>query len=368
MRMPSNRLVLSGLMLCLLLTFSSCNFNSGNGEVIEIRGETMGSYYIVKYIPESDSIPKEEVADQIQSVLVWVNSIFNHYDPESVISNFNKKRDLKWVDVGEKFIFVLDMNQMMSEKSEGAFDPTVLPLTRAWGFAGDYRGKPEKRELKDAEIKEIMKSVGLDKIEIDRKGNRIRKKVPGVELEFSASVPGLAADDISWAMTNVVKTKNFMIDVGGEMHIKGTNHGKPWKIAIEAPVENNDQRLAQKVLELSDTHVATSGNYRNYIESSGEKLGHVLDARTGKPAPSDILSVTVLDDHGAFNADLWSTTLMSLGVRRAYFLAEQSQLAAFFVYKVTGLDGKESIKTRETSRMSLYGKSSILNKIEDVMK
>lgn len=354
-------------LLAAALFLVSCNFSGSGGDVIEIRGETMGSYYVVKYIAEKDSLPSEGAAEAISGVLVWINEQFNHYDPESTLSKFNKKKDLDWYQVDEKFLFVLRLNKDMSEASEGSFDPAILALTRAWGFAGDYRGKSEKRVLADSEVKELLKNVGLDKIEIDTENKRIRKKVPGVELDFSASVPGLAADDLSWCLENVVKTKNFMVDIGGEMHIKGTNNGNPWKIAIEAPHEGSD-RVVQKILKLSDINLATSGNYRNYIESDGKKLSHILDAKTGKPAPSDILSVTVLDKYGAFNADLWSTTLMTLGIRRAYFLAEQRGIPAYFIYEIQGADGVGHVKVRETSRMKEYLEGSILESLQEAVK
>lgn len=354
------------LSLALVLLFTSCM--GGGGEVVEIRGQTMGSYYVVKYIPNKNSLSKKEAASQVESVLTWVNGFFNHYSPTSTLSKFNLKRDTEWMEVDEKFIFVLQMNKDMSEKVEGSFDPTIFPVARAYGFTGDFRGKSEKRVPSDEEIAKLMKSVGISKIEIDEKGGRIRKLDPNVELEFSASVPGLAADDISWALKNVIRSDNFLIDVGGEMHIEGTNNGSPWKVAIEAPRED-DERIVDRIIELSDVHLATSGNYRNYIKSEGKRLGHILDAKTGKPAPSDILSVTVLNKHGAFNADLWSTALMSIGIRKAYFLAEKFLVPAYFIFEVENPDGTKEVKVRETSAMKAYTNSEgVLGKLEELLK
>ncbi len=353
-------------LLTLAVLISSCM--KGGGEVVEIRGQTMGSYYLIKYIPGEGSIPKEEAAKKIEGVLTWVNGFFNHYNPESTLSQFNLKRDTEWMEVDEKFIFVLSMNKDMSERVEGAFDPTIFPIVRAYGFAGDHRGKSEKRIPSDDEIAKLLKSVGISKIEIDEKGKRVRKLDPNLEMEFGASVPGLAADDISWTLKNVIKSKDFLIDVGGEMHIEGTHNGSPWRVAIEAPQEGNE-RVIERIIEITDVNLATSGNYRNFIKNEGKRLGHILDARTGKSAPSDILSVTVLDKHGAFNADLWSTALMSIGIRNAYFLAEKFLVPAYFIYEVESPDGTKQIKTRQTSAMKAYTNSeTILGKLEELVK
>lgn len=354
------------LVLSLATLLASCN--GGGGEIVEIRGQTMGSYYLVKYIPGKDSVSKEVAAEKIENVLTWVNSFFNHYSPTSTLSKFNLKRDKEWMEVDEKFIFVLSMNKMMYERVEGAFDPTIFPVVRAYGFSGDFRGKSEKRIPTDKELETLMKSVGMDKIEIDEKNKRIRKLDPNVELEFAASVPGLAADDISWTLKNVVKTKDFLIDVGGEMHIEGTHNGSPWRVAIESPQEGNE-RVVDRIIEVTDVNLATSGNYRNYIKSEGKRLGHILDAKTGKPAPSDVLSVTVLNTHGAFNADLWSTALMAIGIRNAYFLAEKFLVPAYFIYEVENPDGTKQVKTRQTSAMKAYTNSeSVLGKLEELVK
>lgn len=353
------------LLLCLATFFTAC---TDRGELVEIRGQTMGSYYLVKYIPSKESPSKEVAAERVESVLTWVNSFFNHYSPSSTLSKFNLKRDTEWMEVDEKFIFVLEMNKEISEKVEGSFDPTIFPVARAYGFSGDFRGKTEKRIPSDKEISKLMESVGISKIEIDKENNRIRKLDPNLELEFAASVPGLAADDISWTLKNVIKSKDFLIDVGGEMHIEGTHNGSPWRVAIESPQEGQE-RVVDRILELTDVNLATSGNYRNYIKSEGKRLGHILDAKTGKPAPSDILSVTVLNKFGAFNADLWSTALMSIGIRKAYFLAEKYLIPAYFIFEVESPDGTKEIKTRQTSAMKAYTNSEgVLGKLEELVK
>jgi thiamine biosynthesis lipoprotein len=120
-----------------------------------------------------------------------------------------------------------------------------------------------------------------------------------------------------------------MIEIGGEIKTKGTNQSNtPWKIGIESPDPTG--RTVQKIVDLNNLSLATSGNYRNYFEKDGVRYSHILSPETLKPVTHKTASVSVVHgDCGA--ADGWATALLALPPKEALNVAEQYKIAAFFI-------------------------------------
>src|SRR5690606_8662737 len=120
-----------------------------------------------------------------------------------------------------------------------------------------------------------------------------------------------------------------LVEATGELKARGRKpDGSPWRIAIEAP--RDDQRVAQKILELDGLGVSTSGDYRNYFEENGRRYSHTLDPRTSAPIAHRLAAVNVLHPK-ALLADGLSTLLMVLGPEEGVRWAERQGIAAFFV-------------------------------------
>ncbi|HEX8061468.1 MAG TPA: FAD:protein FMN transferase, partial [Cyclobacteriaceae bacterium] len=242
------------------------------------------------------------------------------YDPTSEISVFNKSKN----GTGFTFFESLTVAKEVYGASGGAFDPTVMPLVNAWGF-----GPQKKGDLPDsAKIDSIRSFVGFDKIRFNN--DSVWKSDPRTQLDFGGIGQGYGADVIA----NFLASKgveNMFVELGGEGLAIGHNleTGKSWRIAVLDP-ENTDE--FKVYVSLKDRSFTTSGNYYNYREVNGQRFAHTIDPKTGYPAETSILSVTVFAKD-CTTADAWDTALMAMGHRKAIeVLKDHPELDAFIVY------------------------------------
>ena len=221
--------------------------------------------------------------------------------------------------------------------TDGAFDITVGPLVNLWGFGpGDSIAEPPS----DAEIRALLDSVGHQHLQADCEQPALRKALPGLVLDMSAFGKGYAADAVGDQL-DAKGYANYLVEVGGELRVRGHNaRGEKWAIGIEAPLV--DQRRPYAVVRLTDTAVATSGDYRNYFEADGTRYSHTIDTRTGRPITHSLASVTVVDPRG-YRADALATALLVLGPEQGMQLATRENLAVLFLLRgESGFDEQAS--------------------------
>jgi thiamine biosynthesis lipoprotein len=158
----------------------------------------------------------------------------------------------------------------------------------------------------------------------------LSKRVTGVSLEFSSIAKGYGVDLAADALDEL-GIKNFMLEVGGELQLRGHSpRGDAWRIAIERPEQGRGS--FQTAVNVSNVGVATSGDYRNYFEHEGQRYSHIIDPRTGYPVQHDLVSVTVIHPSTAL-ADAWATALCVLGTDKALELSERLGLAVYLVHR-----------------------------------
>ena len=176
---------------------------------------------------------------------------------------------------------------------------------------------------------EALSRVGLAHLDWKSETRMLAKQVPGLALDFSSLAKGYAVDLGADALENL-NIPRFMLEVGGEVRVEGSSpRGDAWRIAIERP-EPGSRGSMQAALLVSDTAIATSGDYRNFFEQGGRRYSHLIDPRNGYPVQHDVVSVTVV--HGsAMMADAWATALTVLGSEEAMALAESRQLAVYLL-------------------------------------
>lgn len=189
-------------------------------------------------------------------------------------------------------------------------------------------------------------------IELDASRRTVRKHRWDVECDLSSIAPGYAADRIAEQLDRW-RLAGFLIDVGGELVARGRNvQGSPWRVAVERPEPEGGGGFAGLV-ELDGLAIATSGDYRNFREVDGERVGHVLDPRTGRPVRHGLASVTVVDTL-AVRADGLATALMVLGPDEGLALAHRLKLAALFILRTP--DGR--FEHRSTREFDMLAKAS----------
>jgi thiamine biosynthesis lipoprotein len=178
----------------------------------------------------------------------------------------------------------------------------------------------------DEQINTALTEIGYQHVRLA--DDRLSKTQP-LRLDLSAVAKGYAVDQIA-DMLEMLALPDYLVEVGGEMRLSGSNpKGQPWRIAVEQP---SLIPQVQQVIEVADTSMATSGDYRNYFESDGVRYSHSIDPRTGRPVSHGLASVTVLAATCA-EADAWATALTILGEEQGMLLAEQLELAVYMLVK-----------------------------------
>ena len=294
-----------GTLLFLLL--SSCSNETATPESVRLKGVTMGTTYSMTIPVLPEGIEPETVKVGVEQLLVAINQSMSTYIINSELSQLNQSKSIDWVNLSDQLYTVIDQAQMISSRSNGAFDITVAPLVNLWGFG------PEKsignKPSEDA-IQQRLQQIGYQKIELRQSPRAIKKIDSAIEIDLSALAKGYGVDQIANYLASL-GIEDYMVEIGGEIHLNGKNgHGTPWRIAIEKPAA--DQRSIQRVLLLESGAIATSGDYRNYFEKDGKRYSHTIDPRTGRPITHTLASVSVIAE-STMKADGWATALMVLG-------------------------------------------------------
>ncbi|SER36044.1 FAD:protein FMN transferase [Neolewinella agarilytica] len=317
-------LLLLGLVLCTCDRASVSSAVAGQAEqpLHILEGAAMGTYYRVTYL--GDTIPA--LKNSLDSLLDAYNQELSAWVPGSKINAFNESESGISLAGTEHFIPNLTLARAISEKTGGAYDPTVGPLVKYWGF-----GTAEKRTDADgdpAEIARLLKLVGIEKLQLD--GEFLRKP-PGVELNLNASAKGYGVDLLSQLLSQRGRP-DHLIDIGGEMRGGGQKNGRPWNVAIRLPDENRAKVASAGTLPLSGGRaIATSGNYLDYYKVEGKTLSHTIDPRTGKVERNRLLSASVLAPDCA-TADAYATACLVLGPEEALELINtQPELEGYFI-------------------------------------
>lgn len=294
---------------------------------VSFGGEAQGTTFQVTYLsPDSISYQAET-----EALLDDIDRSLSLYRPGSLINRFNESR--RGVIMDRFFRQVIEKALEVSRQSEGAFDVTVKPLVDAWGF-----GVERHSYVPDSSyIEELLEYVGYRLLEI--KGDSLLKKLPEVQVDLNGIAQGYTLDVLG-AFLESKHIGNYLVEVGGEIRAKGHNRkGIPWRIGIERPpegggrpVEGGPWQPLQQIISISGKGVSTSGNYRKFFESGGKHYAHTIDPRTGYPAPSGLVSVTVVAPDG-ITADAWDNALMVWGVDTSLErLKDHPALQAYFVY------------------------------------
>jgi thiamine biosynthesis lipoprotein len=291
---------------------------------VTITGKTMGTYYSVKVV--GTDVDQESLKIQIDELLKEVNNVFSTYIDTSELSLLNKNRSMSSVKITPVLAEVLKLSKSIYNESRGAFDVTVGPLVNLWGFGPDKKRKKPSSEL----ISKTLNSVGSKHFEISN--NTVTKSKNNIYIDLSAIAKGQGVDDVSLILSSL-GYKAFLVEIGGEVRAKGHKpDGSIWRIGIEKPSEKLGQAI-QKVIELDNMSIATSGGYRNYLKYGDKIFSHTIDPKTGNPVNHKLVSVSVLNPSCAV-ADAWATAFMVLGVEKGLEIANRLGLKAYFLVKV----------------------------------
>ena len=288
----------------------------------------MGTTFSVTVVGEPLAIDAtEHLGAAIDDLLASLDAMMSTYDSGSEVSRFNAFTSSDWFPVSPATATVFLWAKEISEVTGGAFDVTVGPLVDAWGFGPPG---PQPTSPSDADIARLLTTVGFAQIEIDEAIPAIRKTHVGVRSDLSAVAKGYAVDRVA-DLLDAGGYDAYLIEIGGEIRTRGRRAGgQPWRVGIEQPTDGPSS--LQRVIELSDAALATSGDYRNYIERDGMRISHTIDPRTGRPITHALASVSVIDAL-CVRADALATALEVLGPDEACALASEHGWAALLIIR-----------------------------------
>jgi FAD:protein FMN transferase len=303
---------------------SACD-TSPKRNFVYLEGFTQGTSYHIAYNSPDSILYKKE----IQKILEDIDNSMSTYNPASVISRINNNEGN--VEPDRYFISVFNRAAEISAKTGGAFDITVGPLVNAWGF-----GFKEMDNITPVLIDSILRFTGWEMVRLEN--NTVVKDHPGIMLDMNAIAKGYTVDVIAEFLDEKGVT-DYMIEVGGEIRLKGTNRNDQlWRIGVDKPVDDPAaiERELQEVLHLTDRSLATSGNYRKFYMKDGRKYAHTIDPSTGYPVQHNLLSATVIAET-CMDADAWATAFMVMGLEKSMKVAaSRSELEAYFLYDIGG--------------------------------
>lgn len=320
------------LSLISILFFLSCsNKKEDNHHFKLVKGYAQGTTYSIKYKDVFD----RDFSSSFDSILNEIDQQLSTYDSTSFISKVNNSSDtcinLKGNDL---FKFCYNYSKEIASLTNGFFNPAVYPLVSYWGFYNDTSPKIDSLFIKDS----ILVYVNLDsnfKITLLNNEDFLCKNNEKSKLDFNAVAQGYSVDLIADFLKKN-KISHFLIEIGGELSAQGLNvHKQPWKIGIEKPVDNSytGEHSFQKIIELNNNSLATSGNYRKFKIINGQKVVHSINPKTGFPAKNSLLSITVITEKAA-QADALATAFMVMGKEQTISFLKDHLKDSIYCYMI----------------------------------
>lgn len=309
---------LLGLGLTILI--SGCE----NTIRMHAAGYTQGTTYSVTYFNNG-----QDLQYQIDSLLLSFDRELSTYQESSYISKWNRNEHVP-LEQPARFKEVLKRATEIHDETDGAFDVTVSPLMNYW-FAQDWNTS----EIDSSMVDSLLGQLGMQNVVLE--GMDYVKMNPNTTIDVNAIAQGYSVDVLARYLESL-GIFNYLVEIGGEVRASGTKPGEEsWLVGIDKPSGENLERQLSMSVKLNDRSLATSGNYRKFVEIDGQKYGHSLNPKTGYPAQNDILSATVLADD-CMSADAYATAFMVMGFEESKTLIEKEEaLQAVLIYS----DGSE---------------------------
>ncbi|WP_341305438.1 FAD:protein FMN transferase [Pseudomonas sp. TMP25] len=283
-----------------------------------LSGATMGTRYSA-VLYAAAGLNLQVIRTELQQAVDQVDQQMSTWNPQSDLMQLNAASCGQWLSVPDELMWVLSSAVRISAESEGAFEIGVGALVSACGFG------PEK-PLSALPGKQPSAREVLD---IDPGNGRVRKQMP-ITLDLNGIAKGFAVDQLARCLERHGIT-SYLVSIDGEMRVSGVKaDGSEWCVALEKPIKGQREVLGS--LALSNTSIATSGDYRHWREREGTVFSHTMNPHTGAPLLSELASVSVLCTSCMY-ADAWATALMVFGVERGAQLAKAKRLSAIFVLR-----------------------------------
>ncbi|MBP2642882.1 MAG: apbE [Firmicutes bacterium] len=240
-----------------------------------------------------------------------IQKLSDHFNPESQVSKINQMAGVRPVEVDAELIEMVTLAHEISEKTEGAFDISIGPLTELWGIGHKSNFVPTQQE-----IDKVLPLVDYRKIQVDTAKNTIFLPLPGMKLDLG----GVAKDYALNKSASVLREYGItsaLINAGGDIEVVGNKpDDTPWRIGVQDP-RDSEKVIAKFSLSPWNTS-QTSGDYQRFFVKDNICYAHIIDPRTGRQ-PTELASVTLVytSSDSYVSGDVASSGFMVLGLDKA---------------------------------------------------
>ena len=297
-----------------------------------LSGPTMGTTWQV-VIEGRPSLEAPALTGAIQKALCVVEGQMSNWCAASDLMRFNVAPINRWIDLPATLIDVLKAGIEISRQTGGAFEMNVGAAVRAWGFCGDAI---DFDAVRAASANGCLRAS--DTLFLDEKEGRALKSAP-IALDLGGIAKGYGVDMMGQVLSEFGITSG-LVSLDGEMAARGIkSDGTSWAVALEQPDSPN--RRAHSHVALQDVAIATSGDYRHFLNVKGHRLSHTIDPKRSSPLTGAPASVSVIAQN-CLNADALATALMVMGPKIGCDFARQNAISALFLM-------------REVSHFSTFG-------------
>lgn len=288
-----------------------------------ITGHAQGTTYAVVYYTKEICVTQQ----QTDSVLKAIDQSLSLYQINSLINQFNNSK--KGLLLDEHLQQVVRASLKTYKATNGFFDATVFPLVEAWGFAL----KKTNTVPDSLTVRSLQSCVNSKWLYL--KGSYLYKKKQCIKIDLNGIAQGYSVDVLA-AFLESKGISNYLVEIGGEIRVKGTKQpsNEKMKIGVESPEMGVfDNHPLQTIVQIDAGAITTSGSFRRYFETKGQRITHIINPKTGYPQQNELISVTVYAKD-AMTADAYDNALMLMGLKQALaFVEKRKDIAAYFIYR-----------------------------------
>ncbi len=299
---------LAGAGLSILSPLTGLVSSSAGGRTRRHVAKTMGTLARLTLVDHEDTSSELILSQGIHELEV-VDRLMSIHRFDSDLARVNRFPG-EMIEVDPQTLVVAETAIQLAELTQGALDPTVLPLMRYWGFMDEEGKVPQGRELG-----RCLERVDYHQLHVSN--GKIGLGVDGAELDFGGIAKGYGVDQAAKALRRSCPV-GALVEAGGDIYVSGRpSQGRRWQIGIQDPFRAGK---VIAVLELENQAIATSGTYENIREIRGRRVCHLIDPRIGEPV-SEVVSSTIVATT-TMEADALSTATAILGVEAGMELVE----------------------------------------------
>ncbi len=265
----------------------------------------------------------DAIYDGVEALIREIEADISMHLPASEIAHINDNAGVQPVEVSQRTFDLLRRAKELSLQSRQSFDLTIAPVAELWGITSDHPRVPGEEELAEA-----LRLVGAEDLILDEEDCTAYLARSGMAIDLGGIAKGWACDQIRAYALEMGAQRGY-VSLGGNLMIIGEKpDGSDFLFGLRDPQGDASEYIG--TIPLEGKTMATTGGYERFFEQDGVRYHHVLDPRTGSPADSDLLSVTVVSADGTL-ADYLSTALFVLGKEAAIAAADEEEFSLILV-------------------------------------